>query len=133
MKFHLIVPAFAAVLGLSFACAPAHAQTEAPASSTSPDDSAAAAPTKFKGTITAIDTTANTVTVKSKGGDLTMGVTGKAAKAITKLAVGDKVSGAYTTDASGKLTASVLKKAKPKAPKADAGGDAGGGGGGGAE
>jgi hypothetical protein len=132
MKLHLIVPAITAVLGLSLACAPVHAQTDAPATSTSSDATAAAPEaTKFKGTITAIDTTAKTVTVKSKGGDLTLNITDdtKGGKALSKLAVGDKVGGAYTTDASGKMTATALKKAKAKKPAADAGGDAGGGGG----
>ena len=132
MKSHLIVPALSAILSLSLACAPAHAQMDAPATSTTSSDTSATnaasgdatapADTKFKGTVTAIDTTANTVSVKSKSGDLTLAVTPdtKGGKMLSKLAVGDKIGGTYTTDASGKMTATALKKAKAKKAAADA-------------
>jgi hypothetical protein len=76
---------------------------------------ASVAPTKFRGTITAIDTTANTISVTSKkAGNLTLSIdpSSKASKALSKLTVGDKVSGSYTTDPTGKMIVSKLGKGK---------------------
>jgi len=68
---------------------------------------------KFNGGVTAVDTTAKTLTVK----DLTLNVTesttitkGKKKSAtLSDIKEGETVSGTYTTDASGKSTATTIK------------------------
>jgi hypothetical protein len=131
MSAKYLVPAFAALLclALSTGCSKqdTSAQTSSPATppvaaaaptntiSAGAPDTASAGPTKFRGKITAIDTTANTISITSKkGGSLTLSIdpSSKAGKALSQLAVGDKVTGSYTTDPSGKMIVTKLGKGK---------------------
>jgi len=127
MKITFLTPALVAILGLAFASAPITAQAQ---SSTNSSSSTAPAPAKDKktkptpytGTITAID--ASSVTVAGTKKTLTLAITSattykkdKEAATLSDFAVGDAVTGSYTTDDSGALTAhSIHKKtAKPAA------------------
>ena len=132
MKNTIITPALVAILGLALASAPVTAQAQTTNTSTTP-----AAPAKAKtnkitlniSTITAIDTTANTVTVDSKSkkdGEKTLVLTIDATTKVTRdkkpatladFKVGEKVTGSYVAEASGSLTASKLTFTTPK-PKA---------------
>jgi hypothetical protein len=129
MKLPLLTPALVAVLGLALAGTSLHAQTNAaPAApdSTAASDTTAAAPaakakSMFGGTVTAVDAAGMTLSVHSKKHDVVVKITPKTkfknATSLTDIAVGDKVMGAYKTDASGALMATVVNK---KMPKADA-------------
>jgi hypothetical protein len=122
MKSLLLKSALLAVAGLAL-CAPValHAQTTAPAPApvaVAPSKPAKVTKTPYKGTIKSID--AASLVVTTAKGDLTLAlapttkvkVDKKAAKA-TDLTVGEKVTGSYTTDATGALTAySVHGKTK---------------------
>jgi len=129
MKHTLITSAFVAILGLAFLSAPitAQAQTTTATSSTAPA-TAPAKPAKkksdkieYKGNITAID--ASSVTVASKEKTLTLAIApttkyqkdGKTAT-LADFAVGDAVTGSYTKDSTGALTAYSLHKKKSAAP-----------------
>jgi len=142
MKITLLTPALVAVFGLALAGAPVTAQAQDTTSttdssaSTSTSDSTATTPAKkskgeksaktpYSGTITAIDSTS--VTVASTKKTLTMTFTpttkfknGKTAGAQSDFAVGDAVTGSYSTDSSGGLTVNSLNKKGAKAPKAAA-------------
>ena len=128
MKIILLTPALVAILGLALAGAPVTAQAQ-----TSTNSAAASAPaktkapkpakTRFSGSITAIDATS--VTVASTKKTLTLAIAptttfqkdGKTATA-ADFAVGDKVTGSYTTDATGATTAASLHKGrKPRPPR----------------
>jgi len=85
------------------------------------------APKQATGEVTAIDAKANTITVKAKKGDVTVGTDDKTkvmpkGKAIADVKVGDKVKVVYT-EADGKNTAKSVtimpapKKAAPAAEK----------------
>ena len=143
MKLTSLVPAFAAILGLALAGAPVTlqaqtAETNAP-SATAPTTPAATKPAKakkpqaptYKGTLTTIDTTANTIVVqiaatkKDPAKTLTMAITtttkyqkDKKTATLADFAAGDAVSGSYTKNADGSLVANSLHKFTPKAPKA---------------
>jgi len=72
----------------------------------------------FAGKITAVDTTANTVTVAAADGSLTLNVTSttkitkdKNSATLADFAVGDQVAGAYKKDGD-KLNATVLHNGK---------------------
>jgi hypothetical protein len=129
MKIPLLTPALVAILGLALAGAPVI--TQADTSTNSAPDTSAPAPVKakktpFKGSITAID--AASVTVVSKEKTLTLAITpkttfkkDKAPATLADFAVGDKVTGSYSTDASGAMTANSLhKKTVPPAATAAA-------------
>jgi subtilisin family serine protease len=117
MKSYLLVSALAAVLTLFTVGVPVHAQAAAPAT-TAPATSSKKIP--YKGTISAIDTTANTVTIKTSKGDMVMAVNEstkyKGGKSLADFAVGDAVTGSYMKDDSGKMMAASIHKAKTKAP-----------------
>jgi hypothetical protein len=124
MKLNLHSPALVAILGLALTSLPItlHAQTPATAPAPAADTPSTTStkkskPTEYQGTLTAIDTTANTVSVTSTAKVLTLAITPKTTiqknKKTAKLAdfaVGDSVTGSYTTDASGTLTAHSLRK-----------------------
>jgi hypothetical protein len=129
---HIITTALAAIAGLALSCTAVSAQTTntttAPAATT--QDTAPATVTSsskakkitYKGSVTAVDTAANSITVQGAASKppLTLMVTPatkyKGATALTDIAVGDHVSGSYTKDASGVLTAaSIYKKVKKTA------------------
>ena len=133
MKLTLLTPALAAILGLALASAPlpTHAQTSTTTTSTAPAPASSKTPAKSKkasGTLTAIDTTANTITVDNKtDGSRTFAIASTATFAKDKkpatladFAVGDKVYVTYTKDASGTMTATKLSKTTPKAKPAKA-------------
>jgi hypothetical protein len=136
MKISYLVPALVAVLSLALTTGCSKQDTSAktpstptppvaaapPTNSTSGDSAATASagPTKFRGKITAIDTTANTISITSKkSGSLTLTIdpSSKAAQALSGLTVGDKVSGSYKTDPTGKMIVTKLGKGKPHKKK----------------
>jgi hypothetical protein len=126
MKIPLLTPALVAILGLALAGVPMTAQAQ---TSTNAASAAATAPApkpakphQLGGSITAID--ASSVTVASTKKTLTLAITpsttfkkDKLAATLADFAVGDKVNGSYTKDASGAMTANSLNKKTPKAPK----------------
>jgi len=128
MKTTLLTPALAAILGLALASAPlpTYAQTNTTTTSTAPAPAPAPATATSKktiGTLTAVDTAGNTISVENKtDGTRTFAIasTAKITVNLTKpatladFAVGDKVYVRYTTDASGTLTATRLNKKTPK-------------------
>jgi len=133
MKITLLTPALMAILGLALAGAPVTAQaqtstnavtTAAPTPTPTPAKAKKAAKTDYKGSITAMDATS--VTVASTKKTLTLAIAptttfkkdGKTAT-LADFAVGDKVTGSYTVDATGAMTAYSLHKktAKPAATK----------------
>jgi len=125
MKITLLTPALVAILGLALAGAPVTAQaqtsTNTAAAPATPTKSTKPVKTRYTGSITAIDATS--VTVESSKKTLTLAIApttsymkdGKAAT-LADFAVGDKVSGSYTKDATGAMTAASLHK-KAKAAK----------------
>jgi len=128
MKLSIITPALVAVLGFALASAPATVQAQtstAPAAAPAPAPAATPAPavapktksayTTYKGTISAIDATSVTVTTAKGDIKLAIDATTKIEvshkkAAATAFAVGDKVTGSYTTGADGTLTAHSLRK-----------------------
>ena len=119
MKNTLLITALVAILGLAFTSTSVSAQsTNAPT---------AAAPTKtkpaktpYKGSITAI--TATSITVASKEKTLTLAIAptttflkDKKPGTVADFAVGDAVTGSYTKDSTGALTAASLHKKTEKA------------------
>jgi len=132
MKITILTPALAALLGFALAGAPVTAQAQTSTNTTT----APAAPAKAKtnkvnyhGAITAIDTTASTVTLLShskKEGDKTLVLSvdattvikrDKVAATLADFKVGERVTGSYVAEASGTLTAVKLTFTTPK-PKA---------------
>jgi hypothetical protein len=139
MKLTLLTPALVAILGLALAGAPisAQAQTPAPAAPTTPAAPAKPKKTSYEGSLTAIDTAGSSVTIESttkKAGVKTLVLLVDASTKIKRdnktatladFKVGEKVTGSYTADAAGKLTAASLHfgattKKKEKAPKTPA-------------
>ncbi len=127
MKIHLITPALAAILGLALASAPVTAQAQtstnmAPATSTAPVKAKAKKSAKnpdYSGSITAISATS--VTVANTKRTLTLAISpttkfkkDKVVATLADFAVGDKVSGSYTTDATGAMTAYSMHKKTAK-------------------
>jgi hypothetical protein len=135
MKITLLTPALVAILGLALAGAPITAQAEtstnsttavvpAPAATT-PPTTVKAKKTRFKGSITAIDATS--VTVANTKKTLTLAITPDTKfkkdndpATLADFAVGDKVTGSYSTDATGAMTANSLNKKAPKPAAAPA-------------
>jgi Domain of unknown function (DUF5666) len=127
MKITFLTPALVAIVGLALVGAPVTAQaqtsTNAPAAAAStatPAKVKKAAKTEYKGLITAIDATSVTVASTKKTLVLAISPTttfkkDKAAATLADFAVGDKVTGSYTADATGALTASSLHKKTAKA------------------
>ena len=128
MKHNFLITALVAIVGFAFIGAPLKAQ-----STNAPADTSSTAPKKEKkksdkiqyaGSITAIDASSITVATTKKTLTLAIAPTTKFAtkdgKKLTPataadFAVGDAVTGSYSTDASGTLTAaSVHKKAAAK-------------------
>jgi len=129
MKITLLTPALVAILGLALAGAPVTAQAQ-----TSTNSAAASAPAKtttktatakkivktpYTGSITALD--ASSVTVASTKKTLVLAIAptttyqkdGKTAT-LADFAVGDKVTGSYSKDSTGAMTACSLHKKTPK-------------------
>lgn len=128
MKISLLTPALAAILGLALAGAPVTTQAQTSTNSTAataPTPAATPAPAtvkvkknRYKGSITAID--AASVTVANTKKTLTLAITPNTkfkkdndAATLADFAVGDKVSGSYSTDATGAMTANSLNKKTP--------------------
>ena len=127
MKITLLTPALVAIVGLALAGATVTAQAATSTNTTTataPTKTAKAKTTEYSGAITAIDASSVTVTGKKV---LTLAIAsttsfkkdGKTAT-LADFAVGDKVTGSYTTDATGATTAYSLHKktVKAAAPKA---------------
>jgi hypothetical protein len=125
MKNTLLTSALVVIVGLAFVSAPltVNAQTtNAPTTSAPAKTTKKADKTPYKGSITAID--ASSVTVASKDKTLTLAITptttfkvNKASATAADFAVGDAVTGSYTKDATGAMSAASLhkKSAKPAA------------------
>lgn len=128
MKITILTPALVAYLGLALAGAPITAQAQtstntttatSPATTPAPKKTKSAS-TQYKGSITAIDATS--VTVANTKKTLTLAITaktkfkkGKEVATLADFAVGDAVTGSYSTDATGTMTANSLHKKTPKA------------------
>src|SRR5271156_5139527 len=111
MKITLLTPALVAILGLALAGAPVTAQaqtstnsadTTAPVAPATPAPAKKMKPTKYSGSITAID--AASVTIANTKKTLTLAITpktkfkkDKVVATLADFAVGDKVSGSYST------------------------------------
>ncbi len=85
-------------------------------------DSAASQSSKhihFHGTVMAIDTSANMITVHTADGDMTMAISSdtkfKGSKGMSDLKVGDQVSGMFMTDDSAKVIVVAVKIYSSKA------------------
>jgi hypothetical protein len=137
MKTTVPLSALAAILGFALTGSPValQAQTDSSTDSTTPsttDTTTAPAKTKskakstpYEGTLTAIDPGGDSITVTTAKKTLVMAVTAKTkykkdAPALTDFAVGDKVTGSYTADESGSLTAYSIHKKPTAANKTDA-------------
>jgi ribosomal protein S1 len=122
MKITLLTPALVAILGFALASAPITAQAQSTTDSTStaaPEKKDKAKKTPFMGSITAIDS--SSVTVASKEKTLTLAITpetkfkkDKEEATLADFAVGDKVTGSYSKDESGGMTANSLHKKTEK-------------------
>jgi len=118
MKITLLTPALVAILGLALAGATVTAQAQTSTNSTTattPVKAKKSVKTQYSGSITAID--ASSVTVASTKKTLTLAITAnttfkkdKAAATLADFAVGDSVTGSYSTDSTGTLTANSLHK-----------------------
>ena len=93
--------------------------TSLPADST---DSAASESSKqiyFHGTIMAVDTSGNMITVHTADGDMTMAITSdtkfRGSKSMSDLKVGDQVSGMFMTDDNAKVMVVSVKIYNSKA------------------
>jgi len=133
MKITAPTSALAAILGLALAGSSValHAQTTtnspaatAPAPATAPaKPKSTVKPTEYDGTLTAIDPSGKSITVTGTKRTLVMAVTAKTkyrkeAPSLAKFAVGDKVTGSYTKDSTGALTAhSIYTKPTTTAKK----------------
>jgi hypothetical protein len=129
MKLTSSISALVAVVGLALASAPVTLQAQTTATTTAtgtttPVKKSSPKTTEYQGTLTAIDPTANTITVTTSASKmLVMAITPKtkyksSAPALANFAVGDAVSGSYTKDATGAMTAYSLHKKTAKAKKA---------------
>ena len=117
MKSTIIKSALVAVVGLAL-CAPVALQAAATTTATTAATTTVKkAKTKtdkiqYEGTVKSIDTAANSITVTTKKGEMTF-VTNPATKvkvdkkagAIADITMGEKVTGSYTKDDAGTLTA----------------------------
>jgi hypothetical protein len=127
MKLNLLKSALVAVAGLAL-CAPLAINAQTPSTTTpAAAPSTKVKPANYQGTVKSIDTAANTLVVTTSKGDLTLALTtatkvkvDKKKAAITDITMGEKVTGSYTKDATGALTAysvhghtATAKAAKP--------------------
>ena len=124
MKINILSSALAAILGLALiGTTTVKAQTSTTAApTTAPATSATKSKgdfTAYKGKVSAVD--ASSVTVTTASGDLKLAVddttkiqVAKKKAAITDFAVGDAVTGSYTKNADGTLTAHSLRKKAAK-------------------
>ena len=121
MKINILSSALAAILGLALIGTTVNAQTNAaPATSTATSATKEKGDfTQYKGKVSAVD--ASSVTVTTASGDLKLVVddttkvqVSKKKAAITDFAVGDAVTGSYTKNADGTLTAHSLRKKAAK-------------------
>jgi riboflavin synthase alpha subunit len=126
MKNTIITTALVAIVGLAFVGASMTAQaqtsTNAPVATAPATKAKKAQKTQYKGSITAID--ASSVTVASKEKTLTLAITpttkflvDKAPATLADFAVGDAVTGSYTKDSTGAMSAASLHKKKSAASK----------------
>jgi hypothetical protein len=143
MKLTLSPSALVAILGFALASVPVTVQAQAPdTTATAPAPVPAATtstkakkskPTEYMGNVTAIDTTANTVTVATTAQVLALAITPKTIiqkdkkkATLADFSIGDSVTGSYVKDATaGALTAHSLRKktttiSKPAATAANA-------------
>ena len=131
---NLLITALVAIVGFAFIGAPVTAQAQTATNATAPA-AASTAPkvkekgekkksdkTPYSGSITAID--ASSLTVASTKKTLTLAIAptttfkkDKAAATVADFAVGDKITGSYTTDASGAMTAASIHKKTEAAKK----------------
>jgi hypothetical protein len=134
MKITLLTSALAAIVGFAFIGAPVTASAQNATNATAPAAPSTApkvkekkksAKTSYEGSITAIDASSLTVTTSKK--TLTLAITpttsfkkDKLAATAADFAVGDKVTGSYTTDATGALSAASVHKKTVAAPAAAA-------------
>jgi hypothetical protein len=118
MKSSLLKSALVAVVGLAL-CAPValHAQAAATTTTTSSSTTTVAKvkKTSYVGTVKSIDTAANTITVTSTKGDMTFAVTpmtkiksNKVKATLADITMGEKVTGSFTKDADGTMTAASI-------------------------
>jgi Domain of unknown function (DUF5666) len=128
MKINILSSALAAILGLALVGTPITAKAQTATNATSPAAPSTAPKvkekkkgdvTQYEGSISAIDATS--VTVTTKKGDLKLALDAKTQykvdkkkSAATDFAVGDKVTGSYSTGADGSLTAHSLHKKTAK-------------------
>jgi Cu/Ag efflux protein CusF len=115
MKSSLLQSALVAVVGLAL-CAPVALQAQA-TSTTTASSSTTTTVAKVKkipytGVVKSVDTAANSITVTCKKGDMTFAVTpmtkiksNKAFATLTDITMGEKVTGSFTKDADGTMTA----------------------------
>jgi hypothetical protein len=125
MKSNLIKSALMAVAGLAL-CAPlalnAQATTTTTTASTTATTSAMPKKTEFHGTVKSVDTAANSITVTNKKGDVTLMVDAKTKvmnnkqpATLADITMGEKVTGSFTTDAAGTMTACKINGHAPMA------------------
>jgi len=121
MKFTLLTPALAAILGFALISIPVTTQAQTP-EPTTPAAPAKVKPTSYKGSLTAVS--ASSVTVQETTEPLILAIDAKTKilvdkkkAAITDFAVGDNVTGSYLKDeTTGTMTAhSLYKKTAPAA------------------
>jgi hypothetical protein len=117
MKSNLIKSALVAIVGLALGASALNAQTTTATStmSTTATTTAKVKKIEYKGTVKAVDTAANSITITNKKGDLTLMVNTSTKIAVAKqpatlsdITVGEKVSGSYTKDAAGTMTAASI-------------------------
>jgi hypothetical protein len=112
MKLNLLKSALVAIVGLAL-CAPVALNAQTPSTTTpATAPSTKVKPMNYQGTVKSIDTAANTLVVTTTKGDLTLALTtatkvkvDKKKAAITDITMGEKVTGSYTKDATGAMTA----------------------------
>ena len=123
MKITLLTPALVAILGLALVGATVTAQAAISTNSavaSAPAKTTKLVKTEYSGSITAID--ASSVTVTTTKAPLTLAIASttiiqkdKKTATLADFAVGDKVTGSYTKDATGAMTAASLRKKTVKA------------------
>jgi hypothetical protein len=121
MKITLLTPALVAILSLAFVTTSVKAAdttTTAPAAAATTPVSTKVNKVPYKGTITAISATSVTISGKET---LTLAIDDKTKFAVSKkkataadFAVGDAITGSYTKDDAGALTAASIHKKAAK-------------------
>ncbi len=111
MKLSILLSAIIALLTISVPTIQA-ATTDSAASESSKHIS-------FHGTVMAVDTSANMITVHTPDGDMTMAITSdtkfRGSKSMSDLKVGDQVSGMFMTDENAKVMVISVKIYSSKA------------------